>query len=51
MFAPHRPEFSTLFRCACWANLVLGGIAHQEDAFMRDDSAGDTDSKAAHAHP
>jgi predicted DNA-binding transcriptional regulator AlpA len=36
-FAPHRPDFSPLFRRASWPTLTLNGI-HRE-AYMRDDSA------------
>lgn len=53
MFAPHRPQFSPLFRRGCWASVVLGGITHREDAFMRSDSvlSGKADPKGAPARP
>ena len=53
VIAPHRPQFSPLFRRACSPSVVLGGITHLEDAFMRGDSTqlGKADPKAAPARP
>lgn len=53
MFAPHRPQFSQLFRLARWSSVDLGGITYREDAFIRGDSclSGKADPKAAAAWP